>query len=428
MFNKIITIIFMSVMGTVQGLALDQMLQVDYQKTRILFRISYWTMLGVLSAIANVVTNNQIPMLQFGIYGVGVLFPILYFYTDPIWRRILAFFLMVAGLTSAELVVLLFVEFTKLDVGLFYDRTNSIVVFCIGVGNFFAILIISIMVVVWKKLFHKGSKIKYFWFFLLYVFNYFVTLAFMEIEFRNLEVGTSEFWPVLTSIICEISLLAVIFSQSEKEEIEQCLNVEKKKSELEQIHYNEVKKRRRQIYEISYRNQQQLTEIKSFLKLKQSNNAEDELLKLLKKVEDTKEYPFCSIPIVNAILSEKQKECKDSQLLLETNLQISEEIKIKQMDLCCLFGNMIDNAIRACKQMNNLSTDINLIINLSAVIKGNYLIIKCTNPVNKAPIGIPEGTGYGLKIIKDIASRYYGDVHVEYNEQKYDISIVLQNM
>lgn len=427
MFNKLIAILFMSVMGAVQGLALDQMLEVNNQNVKKRFRITYWTMLGILSAIANVLTNNQIPALQFGIYGIGVVLPILYFYKDPIWRRILAFFLMVVGLTSAEMLVMLIVKFTNVDVGIFYDRTKSIVVFCIGVGNIFAIFVISIIVVVWKKLFYRRSRIKYFWFFLAYVFNYFVTLAFMEVEFRSLNVGTSEFWPVLTSIICEIALLFIIFSQSEKESMEQSLSDEKIKIELEKLHYSEMEKRRLKILEISQDHSGQMETAKEFLNNNQTEAAKTELAKLLEKVEKTREYAFCNIPIVNAILSEKIKECEENRIILETNLQIDEKITIKQLDLCSVFSNMLDNAIRACKQVNRNNLDKMVHISLNAAMKSNYLVIKCSNPIISEPGKYPEGTGYGLKIMTDIAKRYEGNVRVDYDNQKYEIVVVLKN-
>ncbi len=86
-------------------------------------------------------------------------------------------------------------------------------------------------------------------------------------------------------------------------------------------------------------------------------------------------------------------------------------------------GNLLDNAIRACHQYKTTSTEAE--IHLTTGVKGEYLIIKCKNSSMK-PGDKPDGSGYGLKILKEIALKYQGDFHVEYHERVFEAQIILK--
>ena len=65
-------------------------------------------------------------------------------------------------------------------------------------------------------------------------------------------------------------------------------------------------------------------------------------------------------------------------------------------------------------------------IRLAARTAGNYLIIKCENPPAEAPGRIPEGTGYGLKILQDMAKRYEGDFRTDYRDYLFTAQLSLR--
>ena len=95
-----------------------------------------------------------------------------------------------------------------------------------------------------------------------------------------------------------------------------------------------------------------------------------------------------------------------------------EEISIKQMDLCRIFGNLLDNAIRACESGQA--------IHLTSGVLGNYLVINCENPTSKAPGETPEGSGYGKLILKDIAKQYRGEFAAVYENGIFCAQVMLR--
>ena len=140
------------------------------------------------------------------------------------------------------------------------------------------------------------------------------------------------------------------------------------------MHFEEIVKRREEILKITHKNCQEIQEIKNMMTVKRIVDAEYRLKELLKRVENTREYPFCSVPVINVILSEKKKQCDKIGIVFRTELNLPEEVGVDKMDICCIFSNIMDNAICACKRF--ITENVEASIVLSAGVKGEYLIIK----------------------------------------------------
>ncbi len=78
----------------------------------------------------------------------------------------------------------------------------------------------------------------------------------------------------------------------------------------------------------------------------------------------------------------------------------------------------MDNAIRECKKAQAEAEKRPFII-LSGKISQNYLVFKCENSIYSPMSLKPEGTGYGLKILKDLANRYSGDFFTKRNDNLF---------
>lgn len=224
----------------------------------------------------------------------------------------------------------------------------------------------------------------------------------------------------ILSLICNILVLIVIFSQSERDTMKNELKENIQKIELEEVHYQEIERKRQELSEIMKMHNKVITDTKQLLETGNADEAIRRLENLQKTVEQTKEYPFCQIPIVNVILSDKQKECEKNGIAFEADIHIPNKTKIGQMDFCRIFGNMLDNAIRESR----LTEDAR--IQLKVGIAGEYLIIKCINPIRSNTEKKNERTGYGLKILKDIAINNGGDVRVSSDEKQFEVQLSLR--
>ena len=100
-------------------------------------------------------------------------------------------------------------------------------------------------------------------------------------------------------------------------------------------------------------------------------------------------------------------------------------ISITDFDICRIFINLLDNSINALKNYN----DNDKIIFISCKKNNNNIYIKCENKFsenNKKFKKNSELHGYGLKIVKDIAQKYDGDLIIDIQDSTYKTLVVLK--
>lgn len=419
--NQILCIIFLTIPNVFEALALEQMLEVDETKSKRWFRLFCWILLYGSCVVYKVILNDpkEGQIFKWFIMFASSAIALGYFYKDPIWRKFVAYVSLVLGICLGEVGLLVIVPFIEIESMMMWDHTQIEMVFAIMIGTIFSSLGIFLVATVWKRVFHKGKTMKYTWFFaIFYLATQLTCFLLMSYTVMDTVLTYRLFYRLVVSfaisLLCNIFILIVIFNQSEKESMRVELAEAKKKAELEQIHYQKTKVRREELTKITEKNNQIIKKVAGLIAEKRIEEAKSVLMDLQYKVEKTREYPFCNIPIVNVILSEKQKECEKYNIEMQVDIRLPEKTEIKQIDFCSIFSNLMDNAIRAGKQMSG-----NAVINLKAAMNGEYLIIKCTNPALKEPGKTPEGTGYGLKILKDIAACYEGDFRTGYQEHEF---------
>ncbi|MDO5401028.1 MAG: GHKL domain-containing protein [Eubacteriales bacterium] len=233
--------------------------------------------------------------------------------------------------------------------------------------------------------------------------------------------GGREIYMVMVTSIFFVACASVfvLVNQAEKETLSKALADTRRVSELERVHYGEIESRRAELSALRQSYRRTLDTVLTCLETGDLEQAEGLLNELSVRIAATRESPFCSVPIINAILTEKQQTCQQSGIDLRCDLLLPDSLEVQNLDLCSAFSNLMDNAIRACKKEPLPQ------ITLSCRVVQGYLVIKCANPAAKAPGAKPEGTGYGLKILADIARRYHGNFSTEYKNKTFTAQLSL---
>ena len=214
---------------------------------------------------------------------------------------------------------------------------------------------------------------------------------------------------VIIMIVSNLAVLQILLTNSKKKEIEDNFNEIQHIRELEQMHYTSIDARRKEMAKIRHDFSNQLTAARQLFLSNKSEHT-DALLKELEQSLDTAtEQAYCENAIVNAVLTEKKKECHGAEITLETDIVIPENCGISQSHLCSIFTNLLDNAIRACKNLPERQRKIEL----RTAFKGRYLHVKCVNPMSDSPQKGKNGKGYGKIILSDIAANYNGNFTAE---------------
>lgn len=134
---------------------------------------------------------------------------------------------------------------------------------------------------------------------------------------------------------------------------------------------------------------------------------------------------FSSNLMVDAVLQDKVKRCRDNGIALTVNAEIPQELPVENAHLCSIFSNLLDNSIHGTLESGAAEKKISL----QAAVRNNCLIIRCTNPSlkphrlqNRDPLRLH---GLGLEILKRIASQYNGSLNTEYQGGWFYASVFL---
>ena len=170
----------------------------------------------------------------------------------------------------------------------------------------------------------------------------------------------------LTFLVADIVYLYFMADLEKKAVLEREVNSLKYARQLEEQHFKQIEEKRYEVAKIRHDINNQLASIKSMVHSRHIEQAEELIGELENTVRNTQEYRYCSIPVVNAVISEKNKEAEKYGIQLVTKIDIPDSCGITQHHLCSAFANMIDNAIRAERGFTEKDSD-RKIISVNAV-------------------------------------------------------------
>jgi hypothetical protein len=140
---------------------------------------------------------------------------------------------------------------------------------------------------------------------------------------------------------------------------------------------------------------------------------------------------FCEHTIANSIIGYYYLRAKKYGISFESRCNICRKIPMSDSDLCIVLGNAIDNALFACKQMDDSNT--RFISIESETMKGQRLI-KVMNSYN-GRVEINDGRyisskggnshGLGIRNIEKVIESYEGLVKIEHNGKVFTLMVAV---
>ena len=183
--------------------------------------------------------------------------------------------------------------------------------------------------------------------------------------------------------------------------------------ELIETHYREVENMYRQIrgWRHDYRNHIQM------MKVLAANGDMDALKAYLDELDTDLNTVDTVVktgnPMADAILNSKISLARSRNIPTQVDAHIPVKLKMSELDLCCIIGNLFDNAMEASMALPEEKRLIRVYMDM----KGTQLYISFTNftaakKLSKVGKGFKtskgEGRGFGLVRMDDIVSRYDG--------------------
>ncbi len=133
--------------------------------------------------------------------------------------------------------------------------------------------------------------------------------------------------------------------------------------------------------------------------------------------------------MVDAILNSKISLMYSKNIRVDATAKVPAELTVKDIDLCVIIGNLLDNAMEACEKLPEGSRFIRIYIS----VKGNHLYMSFTNSAGKKQekVGMlfrsTKGVlgGIGLSRVDSLVSQYGGYVTRASEDGGYTTEVIL---
>lgn len=132
---------------------------------------------------------------------------------------------------------------------------------------------------------------------------------------------------------------------------------------------------------------------------------------------------------IDALVSNSLNIAETNNITFKSDIKIEKErICIERYDLCVALGNLLDNAVEACKKVSNPDDRI---ISVSIVTGDNSMVIHIENSAERM-IGSNFKTdkkdkllhGYGISNVKAISEKYGGVFTIERRESSCEATLI----
>ena len=134
--------------------------------------------------------------------------------------------------------------------------------------------------------------------------------------------------------------------------------------------------------------------------------------------------------VTDIVLNQKIGIAKEKNIQMDINTETVEQWILSDRESCSLFGNLLDNAIEACEQLED-----NRWIKVNIHCQQTILFLEISNSIKEKPI-IEQGHflthkketerhGLGLESVKRIVERYDGDIAYQIDNKKFCVKITM---
>ena len=229
---------------------------------------------------------------------------------------------------------------------------------------------------------------------------------------------------ILLSIAADLLLLYVLLWSSRREKLRKELQELSYLQETEHMQNEMLEARQKELLEMRSDFEKRLGEIREKLQQGEEEAAKREMDSFQASLDKTRPADYCQNAVVNAILSEKEKEFQRLGVRTELGLLIPRGLKLDPLHLCSLFSNLLDNALEALAEIPEEERKLEL----NAEMKGAYLFVKARNATARSHAlrKRRKGRGYGTQILEDLAKTYEGKYEAGYDKGWYTAVVMVK--
>ncbi|MDU6113487.1 MAG: ATP-binding protein [Paeniclostridium sordellii] len=231
---------------------------------------------------------------------------------------------------------------------------------------------------------------------------------------------------VIAIILCNIFLIVIINRIIKNMKNESEMKALNDKLGIQYNHYLSIQESQMKVRQLYHDINNHMACIRKI----QNKDVNEYIDSINEELKDYKDTFNTENMILDIILNEKKYLCDVNNIKLFCDINFSKCDFIEMIDVSSIFSNILDNAIEACKKIED-----NRYINIRGTIVKSYYIIKCENSKNNE-IKIKNKKiltnkkdkflhGLGLTSMKSSLNKYNGDLKFIDEENKFIINIYI---
>ena len=203
-------------------------------------------------------------------------------------------------------------------------------------------------------------------------------------------------------------------------------------SEKEQIHL--LNEQQQEVRRLAHDVKNSLLPVVNALNQEDPRIAKTLLVQILDGFSQGPERIETGYSLIDAILSQKQKQSQERQIRLDVAHHLHDIQRISDIDLSVILGNALDNAIEATAQTEDINRRV---ISLSLKTEKGLLSIKLKNPISGQLItrngqylstkSDHKNHGLGLSSIRMLVEKYQGLMQIDTTENTFSLTILLHD-
>ena len=229
-------------------------------------------------------------------------------------------------------------------------------------------------------------------------------------------------WWVIPPFLLLVVILYIFYWTIFRESVRRkCDSEQQKALEIQQLQYEKITQEMENGRRMYHDMRHHMVSLSDMLEQGKTEEMRAYLSEMLENTSRRESEVYCRNATVNGLLQYYAGLARSEEISCRIQADCAE-LAISPVDLTVLFGNAMENAIRACQQFSE-----NRYVLVQVAVMGGSLIVQIINPCRKIDLSdryrldgsfLPaaafrsarEGGGYGLKSMEHTAQKYDGSV------------------
>lgn len=195
-----------------------------------------------------------------------------------------------------------------------------------------------------------------------------------------------------------------------------------------EIYYAEAEKRNAYVHKLKHDMENRILGFYHMVAAGDTGMLLEQIAALGRELGQADEESYSSNPPVDTVLRFKLGAAKSEGIRVDTQIHISQKMQVEYGDIGVLYGNLLDNAIEACRKVPEAERFISV---ENKYVSGVLLLVITNSKENQSNERLKttkEDThthGYGIASVRRVVEKYNGIVQFKDNGTTFEVSVML---